>query len=138
MRPSPRTPSVLPKTSTPRKRERCHSPFLTEKHACGMLRERAIIRLMVCSAAEIMLPSGAFMTMVPFAVAASTSMLSTPTPARPMTFRFDASITSFNFCTAPDDESVVVTDKAGQLFRKKIGHYVDVVFCLKQIDARLR
>src|SRR5665647_241294 len=100
MRPSPRTPSVLPKTSTPRKRERCHSPFLTEKHACGMLRERAIIRLMVCSAAEIMLPSGAFMTMVPFAVAASTSMLSTPTPARPMTFRFDASIMSYVITTA--------------------------------------
>ena len=38
-----------------------------------------------CSAVEIVLPSGVFITMTPRAVAASTSTLSTPTPARPTT-----------------------------------------------------
>ncbi|MND08671.1 hypothetical protein D3C83_314530 [compost metagenome] len=36
------------------------------------------------------LPKGVFMTMMPFAVAAGISTLSTPMPARPMTFRFVA------------------------------------------------
>ena len=40
---------------------------------------------MVSSAAEIVLPEGALNTATPRSVAASTSMLSTPTPARPMT-----------------------------------------------------
>ena len=40
--------------------------------------------------------SGAFATMMPRRVAASTSTLSTPTPARPITFRRSAfSISSF-------------------------------------------
>ena len=39
-----------------------------------------------CSAVEIVFPPGVFMTMMPRFVAASTSTLSTPTPARPMTF----------------------------------------------------
>ena len=37
---------------------------------------------MVCSAAETLLPPGVFMTTTPRRVAAGTSMLSTPTPAR--------------------------------------------------------
>ena len=42
---------------------------------------------MVCSAAETTVASGAFATTIPRRVAASTSTLSTPTPARPITFR---------------------------------------------------
>ena len=45
---------------------------------------------MVCSAAEMMLLSGTFATRTPFLVALSTSMLSTPIPARPITLRRDA------------------------------------------------
>ena len=41
----------------------------------------------VCSAAEMTVDSGAFATTIPRRVAASTSTLSIPTPARPMTFR---------------------------------------------------
>ena len=40
----------------------------------------------MCSAAETTVASGAFATTIPRRVAASTSTLSTPTPARPMTF----------------------------------------------------
>ena len=49
----------------------------------------------MCSAAETMFDSGAFATTIPRRVAASTSTLSTPTPARPITFsRVARSITS--------------------------------------------
>ena len=47
---------------------------------------------MVCSAADTMLEVGALHTMMPRSVAASTSTLSTPTPARPMILRFDAGL----------------------------------------------
>ena len=48
----------------------------------------------MCSAAETMFDSGAFATTMPRRVAASTSTLSTPTPARPITFRFVATAIS--------------------------------------------
>ena len=41
----------------------------------------------MCSAAEVTVDSGAFATTIPRRVAASTSTLSTPTPARPITLR---------------------------------------------------
>ncbi|MCZ7587933.1 MAG: hypothetical protein M5U27_03545 [Gaiella sp.] len=44
----------------------------------------------VCSAAEVIVDSGAFATTIPRLVAASTSTLSTPTPARPITFNLVA------------------------------------------------
>ena len=44
----------------------------------------------MCSAAETTFDSGAFATTIPRLVAASTSTLSTPTPARPMTFKLVA------------------------------------------------
>ncbi len=56
---------------------------------------------MVCSAADTMLEVGALQTMMPRSVAASTSTLSTPTPARPMILRFTpASMTSRVACVA--------------------------------------
>ncbi len=45
---------------------------------------------MACSAVVIELPNGVFITMMPFAVAALISTLSTPIPARPTTFRLSA------------------------------------------------
>ena len=56
-----------------------------------MLRASATIRPTVCSAAETTVDSGAFATTIPRRVAASTSTLSTPTPARPIIFRLVAS-----------------------------------------------
>ncbi len=81
--PSPTTPSVLPRTSTPMNFERFHSPFLSDAFASGMCRASASISPIACSAAEIVLPSGALTTITPRSVAALRSMLSTPTPARP-------------------------------------------------------
>ena len=43
---------------------------------------------MACSAVVMELPNGVFITMMPLAVAAGMSTLSTPMPARPITFRF--------------------------------------------------
>src|SRR3954453_22292127 len=48
-----------------------------------MLRARDIRSPIVCSAAETMFDSGAFATTMPLRVAAATSTLSTPLPARP-------------------------------------------------------
>ena len=52
--------------------------------AWGILRALAINIEKVSSAVEMVLPLGVFMTTMPRLVAASTSTLSTPTPARPM------------------------------------------------------
>ena len=53
--------------------------------ACGILRAAETMSENACSAVEMVFPPGVFMTMMPRRVAASTSTLSTPTPARPMT-----------------------------------------------------
>ena len=52
--------------------------------AWGTWRDSASISARACSAAAIVLPSGEFTTITPRRVAAGTSTLSTPTPARPM------------------------------------------------------
>ena len=44
----------------------------------------------VCSAADTVFISGVFITIIPFLVAAEISILSTPTPARPITCNFTA------------------------------------------------
>ena len=56
----------------------------------GIWRARANISEIACSAVVIELPNGVFMTMMPRAVAAGMSTLSTPMPARPITFRLFA------------------------------------------------
>ena len=62
-------------------------PWRIVSAACGILRASANIRPMASSAAAAALPCGVLMTRMPFSVAALTSMLSTPTPARPMILR---------------------------------------------------
>ena len=84
--PQPMTPSVLPVISTPMKRFFSHLPAWVEASACGISRASASIRVMACSAVVIELPNGVFITMMPLAVAAGISTLSTPMPARPITF----------------------------------------------------
>ena len=87
MLPQPISPRVLPASSLPTKRAFCHSPACVERSAWGMRRASASISASVCSAVVTELPNGVFMTTTPRAVAAPTSMLSTPMPARPMTRR---------------------------------------------------
>ena len=65
------------------KRDFSHLPAWVERSAAGICRASANIKAMVCSPVVIALPKGAFITTMPRPVAAGTSILSTPTPARP-------------------------------------------------------
>ena len=67
---------------------RSHFFAFKEASAWGRFLAIPIMRVMVCSAVERVFASGVFITITPFAVAAAMSTLSTPTPARPMTFNF--------------------------------------------------
>ena len=70
-------------------------PSFVEQAAGAMFLAIASMSAIVCSDAAIVLPSGEFTTIIPFWVAASRFILSTPTPARPIIFRFlPASITA--------------------------------------------
>ena len=88
--PEPEDDERLPSSSTPPHAERSQMPCLSAACACGMLRARAASSPIVCSAAEVTVDSGAFATTIPRLVAAATSTLSTPTPARPITLRRSA------------------------------------------------
>ena len=77
-------PSVFSYSSTPENFERSHLPAVSETYAWGMLRASASSSASVCSAAVTTLDCGALATTIPRLVAASTSTLSTPTPARPI------------------------------------------------------
>src|SRR5574342_413465 len=62
---------------------RSHSSRLSASWADGIFRTRARSIPIVCSAADTTLPYGALATTTPWREQASTSILSTPTPARP-------------------------------------------------------
>src|SRR5215475_8743371 len=82
IRPKPRMPATLPLSSTPVNFDRFHSPALSDAAACGTLRATASSSAVASSAALTMLELGALTTITPALVAASTSTLSRPTPAR--------------------------------------------------------
>ena len=90
MLPQPMTPSVLLKISTPMNLFFSHLPARVDVSASGICRASASISEMACSAVVIELPNGVFITITPRAVAAGMSTLSTPMPARPITFSFFA------------------------------------------------
>ncbi len=64
---------------------RSQRPACIEASARGMWRSRPITLPKKSSATAIVLPAGALITATPSAVATSSAMLSTPTPARPTT-----------------------------------------------------
>ena len=86
--PQPMMPSVLPVSSTPMNFDFSHLPAWVDALAAGSWRAKANIRAIACSPVVMELPNGVFITTMPRAVAAGTSTLSTPIPARPITFRF--------------------------------------------------
>ena len=92
MRPRPTMPSVLSASSTPSQRLRSQRPATSAAWAWGTLRAWASSSAIVCSAAEMMLLCGALTTITPRRVAASTSTLSRPMPARPTTSRSVAGV----------------------------------------------
>ena len=63
-----------------------HLPDCVDWSACGISRASAKSIAIACSAVVIELPNGVFMTTTPRADAAGTSIVSTPIPARPITF----------------------------------------------------
>ena len=84
-----------------------------EALAAGILRASAIMRPMVSSATATALAPGVFITTMPRRVAASASMLSTPTPARPMTRSLGAfSISASSTCTAERTTSASASARA--------------------------
>ena len=84
--PRPTTPIVLPEISTPLKLLRFQVCARSVASAAGICLAAASNRATACSAAETMLLVGALTTITPRAVAAGTSTLSSPTPARATTF----------------------------------------------------
>ncbi len=83
-------PRVFLKSSMPEKLFRSHWPAFIEAAACGTGRAPQRMWVKVSSAVAMVLPEGVFITTTPRSVAASTSMLSTPTPARPTTWSLGA------------------------------------------------
>ena len=104
-------------SSTPVYLERFHSPFFSAALACGMLRAVASSRPPASSAAVTMLEVGALTTMTPALVAAETSTLSRPTPARATTFSFFAAATASasTLVARADQDRVDVGDGGQQL-----------------------
>ena len=94
-----------------------HLPARVEVSASGICRASASISEIECSAVVIELPNGVFITMTPFAVAAGMSTLSTPMPARPITFRFFALSENLrrHLGGRADRQTVVVADDLGEL-----------------------
>ena len=82
MRPRPTTPTVLPKISVPENDDRFQVCSRSVASAAGIWRAADSISASACSAALWMFDVGALTTSTPRAVAASTSTLSRPTPAR--------------------------------------------------------
>ena len=90
IRPRPTTPTVLSAISTPVNLLRFHSPDRSEASAAGTWRATDSSSAIACSAAVMMFDCGAFTTSTPLAVAAGTSTLSRPMPARATTFNCGA------------------------------------------------
>src|ERR1700687_5937977 len=112
--PQPITPSVLAVISTPMKRFFSHLPAWVEASACGIWRASASISVIACSAVVIELPNGVFITMMPLAVAAGISTLSTPMPARPRPLGVGEDFRR-RFGGRADREAVIVADDLGEL-----------------------
>ena len=91
--------------------DRSHEPAFSAACACGMFRACASSSAIVCSAAVMTLDCGALTTITPRRVAASTSTLSRPIPARATTFRFVAAVEHLggDLRGAADDQRVVRT-----------------------------
>ena len=116
MLPRPTTPSVLPRSSLPRNFFFSHFPDLVEAFACGTARAIDSMSASVCSATEIALPPGVFITSTPASVAAGRSTLSTPTPARPITRSLGAAAsTSLSTFTALRTSSASQSARCGRV-----------------------
>src|SRR6202044_724356 len=94
MRPSPTTPTVLPKISVPENDERFQACSRNEASAAGIWRAADSSSANACSAALWMFDVGALTTSTPRSVAVFTSTLSRPTPARATIFSLGAALST--------------------------------------------
>ena len=127
-------PSVLPRSSAPCRLFFSHLPACIVELAAGSLRASASISPIVSSATATAFAPGVFITTIPRRVAASASMLSTPTPARPITRSFGAcSISASSTCTALRTMSASASAiAAGKSLRQLIVRlYIPSRFCRK-------
>ena len=101
MRPKPTIPRVFSNSSAPVYLERAHLPARRAACAGEIKRAEASSNEIASSAAETIFEVGALTTMTPAVVAAGISTLSSPTPARAITFKpFAAAIASASIFVA--------------------------------------
>ena len=127
MRPRPATPSVLPRSSVPRNFFFSHLPSFIARSAAGTDRASASISAQACSATLMLLAPGALTTRMPRALAAATSTLSTPVPARATMRRRGAASSSarVDLRRAADEQRVGVGEVGGEGGRRSAGARVD-------------
>ena len=101
---------------------------MSEPCACGTLRASASSSASVCSAAVITFDCGALATITPRLVAASTSTLSTPTPARPTALSRSAlaSRSRVELGGGADQDAVELADAALELVLVPVEPELDV------------
>ena len=138
MRPSPRMPTTLSCSSTPVNADRFHCPAFSEAAAWGTLRATDSRSATACSAALTMLELGAFTTITPALVAASTSTLSRPTPARATTRSLGASRKRLGVDRgrAADDDRVRVGERRQQRGAVRAVRVPDLEVGLELCDGR--
>ena len=103
MRPSPASTSVFSRTSSPRNFFFSHLPCFIAESAAGTWRASDSMRPTASSATLMLLAPGAFITTTPRALAAGTSTLSTPVPARAITRSFGAASINASLAFATGD-----------------------------------
>src|SRR3954469_25813959 len=109
MRPSPTTPNVLPANCVPWYWLRFFHSSWPERGlwlAAGILRGRGIIRATACSAVDSVEASAVLRTRMPLEVAASRSMLSTPTPARAIALSLPGLARTFAVALTPERTTI--------------------------------
>ena len=136
MRPRPITPSFFPSNSKPVRPALGQPPAFIPASAFGICRAKANNNEMACSAAASVLPSGAFITAIPRAVAASTSMVSTPAPARPITLSCDALAMASAVTAVADRTSSASTPSS--FFANTAGSFMGSEISTSQPASRIR
>src|SRR6266704_2834233 len=140
LRPTPIPPSVFPANSAPLNLLFTHWWSFSVSYAWGKFLASAKSMAMVCSAVVVVEPPGEFITKTPCSVAALTSTLSTPTPARPMTLSLVAFwMTSRSITVALRTTRPSISEMLSRSFWREILSWtsavIEPVCCISSIPA---